>query len=89
MGPNNPGGSALIASESQITSGLVELSVYGVVSLYEKFTEPGTAPAAPSTTATPAGPGPNPPTPMDPMPMGPMPMNPMPMAPKMRRRIRK
>ncbi len=46
MGPGGPGGSSLIASESQITSGLVELSIYGVVSLYEKFTEPA-APAAP------------------------------------------
>lgn len=35
----NPGGSGTLTtvSESQLTSGLVELSVYGVVSLYEKY----------------------------------------------------
>lgn len=34
------GGSLTTFSESQLTSGLVELSIYGVVSLYEKYTPP-------------------------------------------------
>lgn len=39
-------GSSSSVSESQLTSGLIELSVYGVVSLYEKYTPPGEAPSA-------------------------------------------
>lgn len=35
--PGGPGGSLSTLTESQLTSGLVELTVYGVVSLYEKF----------------------------------------------------
>ncbi|MCI0704157.1 MAG: hypothetical protein L0241_24125 [Planctomycetia bacterium] len=40
--PYSPYGSGVptIASESQLTSGLVELSIYGIVSLYEKFEVP-------------------------------------------------
>ena len=30
----------MTVSESQLTSGLIELSVYGVVSLYEKYVPP-------------------------------------------------
>jgi len=39
------GGGALTVSESQLTSGLIELSIYGVVSLYEKVPAPGETPA--------------------------------------------
>ncbi len=41
-GPSFPGSGSTgsTVSESQITSGLVELSVYGLVSLYEKYVEP-------------------------------------------------
>ena len=38
-GPSFPGSATSTVSESQITSSLVELSVYGIVSLYEKYTE--------------------------------------------------
>ena len=81
-GPSGPGGSSSIASESQITSGLVELSVYGVVSLYERYTE--AAVAAPTTPGTPPAPapGPNPPVPAAPMGTA------VP-APKQRRRVHK
>ena len=34
------GGTLTSVSEAQLTSGLVELSVYGIVSLYEKYTPP-------------------------------------------------
>lgn len=82
FGPGNPYGSnSTSVSEAQITSGLVELSIYGIVSLYEKYTE---APKADATT--PNGPPPGP----GPMPPGPGPMPPAPMntntKPKMRRR---
>ncbi|MBA4187968.1 MAG: hypothetical protein C0467_08105 [Planctomycetaceae bacterium] len=46
-GPGSPGGpfglsgNLTTVSESQLTSGLIELSVYGVVSLYEKFVAAG------------------------------------------------
>jgi hypothetical protein len=39
-------GSLTTVSEAQLTSGLVELSIYGIVSLYEKFPTP-TPDAAP------------------------------------------
>jgi hypothetical protein len=45
--PFGPGGTLTSVSESQLTAGLVELTVYGVVSLYEKYT----APAAPTESA--------------------------------------
>jgi hypothetical protein len=78
VGPNSSGGFS-IASESQITSGLVELSIYGVVSLYEKFTDaPATVPAP-----GPEGPAPAP----GPVPPGP-PINPTTPPGKMRRRVR-
>jgi len=35
--PYGPSGGMTTVSESQLTSGLVELSIYGVVSLYEKY----------------------------------------------------
>jgi hypothetical protein len=35
------GGTMTTVSESQLTAGLIELSVYGVVSLYEKYVPPG------------------------------------------------
>jgi hypothetical protein len=95
MGPNYPGSSptASTVSESQITSSLVELSVYGIVSLYEKFEKydptdyivVSTAPvvAAPPAPAAPAVPPTAPMTPMTPMtPMGTAP-------PKKRRRVRR
>jgi hypothetical protein len=51
-----PSGSTV--SEAQVTSGLVELSVYGVISLYEKF-EPGKADAA-ASAGTGSGKAPDP-----------------------------
>jgi hypothetical protein len=42
--PFGPTGSLATVSESQLTSGLIELSIYGVVSLYEKFVPPGETP---------------------------------------------
>ncbi|MFM8272304.1 MAG: hypothetical protein ACKODX_08195, partial [Gemmata sp.] len=59
-GPGFPGAGAPAAvSDSQITAGLVELSLYGVVSLYEKY---GDAPKAGDPSGTPAVP-PKDPTP--------------------------
>jgi hypothetical protein len=48
MGPGSPafgpgGTMTTTVTESQLTSGLVELTVYGIVSLYEKYQSPGTA----------------------------------------------
>src|SRR4029079_3243209 len=43
MDPSSPSGfgtGQLSVSESQLTSGLIELDVYGVVSLYEKYLTP-------------------------------------------------
>jgi hypothetical protein len=89
FGPGSPGSTpgASIASESQITAGLVELSIYGVVSLYEKYTEapPANAAAPANGTAPTTPPGPPAPTP----PAVPPGMPPGPMPPKMRRRVRR
>jgi hypothetical protein len=62
-------GSGGVLSEAQLTAGLIELSIYGIVSLYEKYTPPTevaqatpVAPANPATTSpstTPVSP-PNP-----------------------------
>ena len=41
-------------SESQLTSGLIELTIYGVLSLYERYQPPADA------TAPPTGPTPQP-----------------------------
>ncbi len=73
-GYGNPYNRPSTVSESQITSGLVELSIYGIVSLYEKYepkvdpaaaaggsTAPAITPTAPPTPTTP-------PTPTKPMP---------------------
>ncbi len=56
---NNPyGRQSMSVSESQLTSGLVELSVYGLVSLYEKYAPPavptpeGTEPTDPTMEPT-------------------------------------
>ena len=51
--PYGSSGNSSTVSESQITSGLVELNIFGIVSLYEKYTEPKKADAA----ATPGNPG--------------------------------
>ncbi len=40
--PGGPGGTMTSISESQLTAGLVELTIYGIVSLYEKWA-PGEA----------------------------------------------
>ena len=60
VGPGSPGypGSSSgsgqsVVSDSQITSGLVELSVYGIVSLYEKYEAP--KPADAGASGTPSG----------------------------------
>jgi hypothetical protein len=66
-------------SESQITSALVELSIYGVISLYEKYD-----PNRTSETAAPASPTPSP-TPT-PAPTGPKPATIIPGAKKQKRR---
>jgi len=53
--PGGPGGTMTSISESQLTAGLVELTIYGIVSLYEKYQVGGEEPAAaPATTPTPA-----------------------------------
>jgi hypothetical protein len=44
------GSGGLTVSESQLTSGLIELTIYGVVSLYEKYAPPGETPPADATT---------------------------------------
>jgi hypothetical protein len=88
-GPSGPffGGSGTMTtvSESQLTAGLIELSVYGVVSLYEKYSpEQATEATAKDTKdSTPKDPAPkdNGQTPKDPMPQDPK-------TPKMRRRVR-
>ena len=62
FGPSTGGPTASTVSESQITSGLIELSIYGVISLYEKY-EPakaGDATAAPGTPGPTPGPAPAP-----------------------------
>ena len=82
-GSGYPGGGSSVVSESQITSGLVELSVYGIVSLYEKYEAPKPTDAAGAPSTPPSAPNvPTTPVPMDPAP----PTNPAP--PKMRRRLR-
>lgn len=58
-------------SEAQLTSGLVELTIYGIVTLYEKYDDKpadGTAPAATPPTTTPA-PGTTPTSTTPPAPM--------------------
>lgn len=65
--PSNP--TASTVSESQITSGLVELSIYGIVSLYEKYEAPKPPDATagtPPTGADPKAPDAKTPEPKDP-----------------------
>jgi len=56
-GPAFPGSGGVL-SEAQLTSGLIELSIYGIVSLYEKYTPPAetTTPPAGTTPTTPSPP---------------------------------
>ncbi|VTS00913.1 Uncharacterized protein OS=Planctomyces brasiliensis (strain ATCC 49424 / DSM 5305 / JCM 21570 / NBRC 103401 / IFAM 1448) GN=Plabr_4059 PE=4 SV=1 [Gemmata massiliana] len=67
MSPSGyPGSNSSVASESQVTSGLVELSVYGIVSLYEKYEAPKPADGAattPTNAPEPTAPAPNTPAP--------------------------
>ncbi len=65
-----------------MTSGLVELSVYGIVSLYEKYEAPKPADGAAATTTTPT----NAPEPAAPAPNTPAPAPNTTTPPKMRRR---
>lgn len=97
MGQGYPGTSASsVVSESQITSGLVELSICGIVSLYEKFEAPKPADAAttPTPAPTPAPMGPTTPDPKMPttpdpkMPTTPAPAPGTPPAKPRRRRAR-
>jgi hypothetical protein len=76
-------GTLTTVSESQLTSGLIELSIYGVISLYEQFPTPAATTEAPKDGT--------PPTPKDPKDKGQLPQDPMitdPKTPKMRRRVR-
>lgn len=73
-----PAGGAGTVSEGQVTSGLVELAIYGVVSLYEKYEKPkpvanpdGSDPSVPMTP--PETPAPMPTTPTPPTVATPMP----------------
>lgn len=51
-GPEGPGGyGGATVSEGQLNSGLIELTIYAVVSLYEKYQPPGTPAAGGPTTA--------------------------------------
>ncbi len=68
MGPGYDSGQSQggAVSESQITSGLVELSIYGIVSLYEKYVDPKEAEAAAKEKEKEKEKGQNPPVPADP-----------------------
>jgi hypothetical protein len=71
-------------ADGQVTSGLVELSIYGIVTLYEKYED---QPAAPTTdltsTPNPENPAPEQPAPGQPMTPAPAPAPaPMPSDPK-------
>ncbi len=80
-------------SEAQANSGLIQLTVYGIVTLYERYDPPkkeGDAAANPMTpdpmtpdpmTPAPMTPAPKTPAPMTPAPMTPAPMTPAPMTP--------
>jgi hypothetical protein len=67
------------SSEDQLAASLVELSVYGIASLYQPYTTEQTAagaptttpPASPTTAAPPMTPGATTPTPTTPMPTTP------------------
>jgi hypothetical protein len=67
-------------SESQLTSGLIEVSIYGIVSLYEKYTPPEATPAPGTPPADPANPNPE---------QTPMPTGTTPGKPRVRRRREK
>lgn len=64
VGPLGPGGgtpgdpygygSPSTVSDSQLTSGLIQLDIYGVVSLYEKYTPPGEATPTDASAKEPA-----------------------------------
>ncbi len=60
-GEGGPAGStSATVTEAQLTSGLIELTVYGMVSIYEKFDKPGEGqanPGGPNTPGTPASTG--------------------------------
>ncbi|MCZ2343414.1 MAG: hypothetical protein LC104_16720 [Bacteroidales bacterium] len=83
-GFGSPGGASTV-SEGQVTSGLVELAIYGIVSLYEKYEKPkptdsadGADPTQPVAATDPMmSPAPMSPTP----PMSPAPMSPTPPMP--------
>ncbi len=84
FGTGESSGSTL--SEGQRTSGLVELTIYGVVTLYERYDEKpadGATPAATTPTTTEPQPAPMGTTPMGttPAPMGTTPMGTTPMTP--------
>lgn len=54
------GGSLTTVSDAQLTAGLIEVSIYGMISLYEKYTPPAETPTDPMAPTEPKG---------DPMPM--------------------
>ena len=80
------GNNTSTVSESQITSGLVELSIYGIVSIYEKYVEPQKTDPAADAAKTDPKPEPKPDQPMPKQPMQP---GEAPAPKKMRRRAGK
>ena len=79
--PGAPSGSSTGAlPQSQVTAGLVELAVYGLVSLYEKVPLKPTEGAKPVEEPKPAEPKPAPPKPEDPKPAPPIGEEPKPPA---------
>ena len=88
--PGSGGVTASTVSESQLTSGLIELSVYGVVSLYSSPDSPPVDPVAKKDPKdqTAAPPVPNPQAPKDPLPKNPMPADPKSPKMRVRRKVR-
>ena len=86
FGPSFSGGFGMrSSSEDQVAGNLVEIGIYGIASLYEKFQLPetkkddaagGTPPTTPTLPTTPMTPPPAPPAPMPPAPMGDAPVPP-------------
>lgn len=74
-------------SEAQLTSGLVELQVYGIVSLYEKYVPPEDPNAVPEKESEPKEKEPKDKNSKEKDPKDPMPMTPTTNKNRVRRRI--